>query len=121
MSTKAETTAKNKILLLKALEKTMGNVTLACEKTNLSRTQHYEWLKDDKDYAEAVDMCREVAIDFTESKLMKNIEKGKEASIIFFLKTRAKDRGYVEKQEIVQTSHVTVDWSDEDESKDKEA
>jgi hypothetical protein len=39
-------------------------------------------------------------LDLAEEKLMINIDEAKEASIFFFLKTKGKDRGYVERQEI---------------------
>ena len=42
----------------------------------------------------------ETTIDFVESQLLKNINEGDTTSIIFFLKTKAKHRGYVERQEI---------------------
>ena len=39
-------------------------------------------------------------IDLAESKLMENIEDNDNTSIIFFLKTKGKKRGYIEKQEV---------------------
>ncbi len=39
----------------------------------------------------------EINIDNTESKLFENIQDGKEASIFFHLKTKAKHRGYIER------------------------
>lgn len=100
--------------MLNALEHSLGVVKTACDKTGIHRSTHYRWCEEDEDYAKAVDMVQGIAVDFAETKLFKNIDKGKEASIIFFLKTRGKKRGYVEKTEVEQTSHVTVDFSDED-------
>jgi hypothetical protein len=51
----------------------------------------------------------EETIDFAEAQLLKNIKDGKEPSLIFFLKTKAKHRGYVEKVEVggrVDHSHA---------------
>ena len=42
----------------------------------------------------------EATIDMVEAELLKNIRAGKEASIFFYLKCKAKHRGYVERQEI---------------------
>jgi hypothetical protein len=43
---------------------------------------------------------RDVAIDFAESQLHKQIKEGNSTATIFFLKTKGKKRGYVERQEV---------------------
>ena len=48
----------------------------------------------------AFEEANETTIDFVESQLLKNVNRGDTASIIFFLKTKGKKRGYVERQEI---------------------
>jgi hypothetical protein len=85
--------------LLAALEKSLGVVTSACKMANLSRAQHYVWMKEDPEYKQAVDELADVAIDFAESKLHKLIEGGDTASTIFYLKTKGKKRGYIERVE----------------------
>lgn len=42
---------------------------------------------------------REKRHDFVENALHKRIKEGSDTAIIFYLKTQAKDRGYVERQE----------------------
>lgn len=100
MSVKQNTTVQNKKKVLEALEKTLGIVTTACKKCNISRTQFYIWVKEDAEFSKAVDSVEGMALDFAESKLMENIGSKKETSIIFYLKTKGKKRGYIEKQEI---------------------
>jgi len=48
--------------------------------------------------------------DFVEGELYKQIKRGNIAAIIFYLKTQAKDRGYVERQEVTgaEGSHIVV-------------
>lgn len=99
--------------MLQALEKSMGVVSTACKIVGINRSTHYDWLKNDPDYATEVKDIENVALDFAESKMFKNIEKGKEASIFFYLKTRGKQRGYVERQEIQHEGtleNTVVEW-----------
>ena len=90
--------------MLEALESTLGIVTQACKIASCSRAQHYLWISEDNEYKNAVESVSEMAIDFAESKLHKNIQRGKETSIIFFLKTKGKTRGYIER---IQTEDLT--------------
>jgi hypothetical protein len=90
----------NKKALLKALEKTRGIVTTACEIVGIGRTTFYDYVRNDEEFKKDVGDIDNIAIDFAESALHKNIESGKEASIIFYLKTKGKGRGYIERQEI---------------------
>jgi len=80
--------------MLAALEKTMGIVTKACKLTGVGRTTHYDWMRDDKEYKKKVEELENVALDFAESKLMKNIDSGDTTATIFYLKTKGKKRGY---------------------------
>lgn len=95
-----ETTQVMKERMLQALEKSLGVVSTAAQIARIGRSTHYKWVNEDEQYAAAVKEMEEVALDFTESKLFKNIEKGKETSIIFYLKTRGKKRGYIERLQL---------------------
>ena len=89
-----------KELMLVALKESLGVVGPACEASGVGRTTHYHWLNDDKEYRKAAEECKELAIDFAESALHKQIKGGGVPSTIFYLKTIGKDRGYVERQEL---------------------
>ena len=86
--------------LLKSLEQSLGVVTVACKKANIPRSTYYKWLKEDSDFAEQVRDIENVALDFAESKLHKQIQENSTSATIFYLKTKGKSRGYVERQEI---------------------
>lgn len=86
--------------MLEALEKSLGIVTSACKSVDISRETHYRWLREDSDYKAAVDALSDVALDFAESQLHKQIKDGNSTATIFFLKTKGKKRGYVERQEL---------------------
>jgi len=92
-------TLHNKKVLLEALDKSMGIVTTACKIAGLSRWTFYEYYKTDTDFKEKVDDISNLVLDFAESKLHKAIETGNITAIIFYLKTKGKDRGYVERVE----------------------
>lgn len=92
-------TEKKKKDFLRAYEESMGNVSRACEKINISRRTYYLWIDNDNDFAETVNEIDEKNIDFAETMLLKNIREGKETSLIFFLKTKGRNRGYIEKIE----------------------
>jgi hypothetical protein len=98
----ADSLGHTKEALLQALEKSLGIVTVACKEAGISRDTHYRWLKEDPDYKAAVESLADVAIDFAESQLFKQIKGGVPASTIFYLKTKGKKRGYIEGQEVIQ-------------------
>jgi hypothetical protein len=85
--------------MIEALEKSLGIVTTACKSVGIDRGTHYNWLKDDEEYKKAVLGIEDIALDFAESKLHKSIEKGSDTATIFFLKTKGKKRGYIERNE----------------------
>jgi len=86
--------------ILKALESSLGVVTVACKKADIPRSTYYKWLKEDKDFALAVEDIVNIALDFAESQLHSQIGDGNTSATIFYLKTKGKKRGYIERQEI---------------------
>ena len=93
-------TEQHKKAIIEALEKSLGVVTTACRTVGIGRTQFYQWLKDDEDFANEVNDIQNIALDYAESQLHKQIGEGSTAATIFYLKTKGKKRGYVERQEI---------------------
>lgn len=96
--------------MLDALERSLGIVSTACEKAGISRQTHYNWLKDDPEYKEAVRAIEERTIDFAESHLHALIKDKNPAATIFFLKTKGKNRGYIERQEIEVSEPRPLSW-----------
>ena len=93
-------TEHSKKALLEALEKSLGVVTTACKKTEIGRTTYYDWYNNDESFKKKVDDLQNVALDFAESQLHKQISENSTAATIFYLKTKGKKRGYIERQEI---------------------
>ena len=93
-------TEHTKKALLEALEKSLGIVTTACKKVGIGRTTYYDWYNNDSDFKEKVDDLKNVALDFAESQLHKQIQDNSTSATIFYLKTQGKKRGYIERQEV---------------------
>jgi hypothetical protein len=85
---------KVKEQMLEALRKHMGLVTTSCLEVGIERSTHYDWLKNDPEYAEQVAIINEKNIDIAESKLFEKIQNGSETSIFYFLNNKGKSRGY---------------------------
>ncbi len=106
-------TEQQKKAMLDALEKSLGIVTSACRAVGIGRTTHYMWMVDDEDYRDAVNSIDDIALDFVESQLHKQIKEGEVSSTIFYLKTKGKRRGYVERQEVSQVEPIKIVISDD--------
>lgn len=105
--------------MIKALESSLGVVTIACQKTDIPRSTFYKWMKEDEKFAKQVKDIENIALDFAESKLHNQIEKNNTAATIFYLKTKGKRRGYIEKSELDVTSgdepikiNINIDGTD---------
>jgi hypothetical protein len=92
-----------KTAMVQAMEKSLGIVTTACRNVGIGRDTHYRWMRDDNEYRQQIESIEGMALDLAESKLHEEILGGNTAAIIFFLKTKGKKRGYVEKQEVETT------------------
>lgn len=122
----------NKKQALGALESKKGIVTEACRSIGLARSTFYNWCETDPEFKAAVDDIQEVAIDYVEGKLFEKIEgvtmaggvddegnpkiytlPPSDTAIIFYLKTKAKKRGYVERTELDHLNPVPVVWNEE--------
>lgn len=100
MSQRANKTQQYKKKLLAALEQSLGVVTTACRKVGVNRCTYYDYYNNDPEFRKAVNELSEVALDFAESQLHQQIQGGNTAATIFYLKTKGKRRGYIERQEI---------------------
>ena len=85
--------------LLDALEESLGVVTQACRAVGINRTSFYNYYNQDPKFRQAVDDIDNIALDFVETELHKQIRAGEVSSTIFYLKTKGKKRGYVERTE----------------------
>lgn len=95
----ARTTKMKKAFLDKFIG-TLGNISGTCKAIGIDRPTFYMWLKKDQAFKQMVEDVPEVRLDFAEQQLNKLIKADHPAAIIFFLKTKGKRRGYIERSEI---------------------
>ena len=86
--------------MLKALENSLGIVTVACRNAEIPRSTFYKWINEDEEFAKKVLDIENIALDFAESHLHTQIKDNNTSATIFYLKTKGKKRGYIERQEI---------------------
>ena len=80
-------------------EKKGCNITATCDALGISRKTFYEWKDKKKKLAEGLEAADEAILDFAESKLVEHIQNDDVQALMFFLRTKGKKRGYVEKTE----------------------
>lgn len=93
---------KNNITIEKIAEvyKKKGcNITATCAALNISRRTFYQKKEKSKSLQDLLAEADESMLDFAESKLIEHINNNDTTCLIFFLKTKGKKRGYVERTE----------------------
>ena len=115
MAKKVNKGERTKKEIIAAMVKSLGVVTTACRIADVSRSLYYKYYNADKEFREKCDDVQEEAIDFTESALFAQIGEGNVTAMIFYLKMKAKHRGYVER-----IDHVNTKVSPLEELSDKE-
>lgn len=93
--------AIRKAEFLKAFRKSHGIKAAGMKAAGIgSYTTIRKWEEEDAEFAEAVKDYELEGGDFVESALFNKIEEGDTAAIIFYCKTKLKNRGYTERREI---------------------
>lgn len=86
--------------MIDALNQTMGLYALAADILGCAESTIRKYAANHPEVAEVRDKWREKRLDMAEMQLWRLIDKGNVASIIFYLKTQGKKRGYSERYEI---------------------
>ena len=87
--------------VVEAYNKKGCNISATCAALGISRQSFYNYKDSSEKLREQLEEADEARLDFAESKLMEHINDGDVTSLIFFLKTKGKARGYVERTENV--------------------
>lgn len=86
--------------VLAHLNANSGIVASSCKAAGISRFTFYDWCKKDPEFKEKVEDVMELQKDFAEALILKKMKDGDTTMLIFYAKTKMKDRGYVERQEV---------------------
>jgi len=108
---------QNQKNFVEVFEKNACNIKHTCQKVNIDRQTYYNWMSKNSTFKKLIHDCHEGLIDFAETKLMEKIKDGDTTANIFFLKTKGKGRGYVEKVEQVISGTLGLEkakWTLED-------
>ena len=88
-------------------ENNAANLTETAKALSVSRQSLYTWRDAFPLLNEKMTDVEEGLLDLSESKLLDAIRKGNLTAIIFHLKTKGKDRGYVERTENRHDAEIT--------------
>jgi len=89
-----------KKLIRGAIPGSGGIKTLIAKRAGISRTTLDQYLSKHADLEKLFEEESESALDAAESQLLRAIQRENLTAIIFFLKTKGKKRGYIERSEI---------------------
>ncbi len=78
---------------LEILTKTLGVVSQACDKADITREVYDSWLTN-LEFKKRVEQINDLSVDFVENQLLRKIKEGDLQAIQFYLKTKGKKRGY---------------------------
>lgn len=101
-------TKASKKAMLDALYKNLGIVSKAAEVAGIGRGSHYRWMEEDEEYRREVESVPDYVLDFVEDKLHSLIKDQDTTATIFYLKTKGKKRGYIERSELDMSGNVGV-------------
>ncbi len=86
-------------------EKNAGNLSATARALNVDRGTLASWRDAHPELKAKFSAVEESLLDFTESKLIQQIDASNLTAIIFYLKTKGRKRGYIEKQESEVSMH----------------
>jgi len=89
--------------MVEALVKSLGIVSSALLEVGIHRDTHYEWLKKDPLYKQAVEELNERKDDVIEKAFLSLVIDKNPSAVIHAVKTKLKHRGYGESQEIAHS------------------
>jgi hypothetical protein len=100
--------------VLKAIKGSGGIKLQICRRLNCARDTLDRYIARFPDIAKAIESEVEDMGDIVEAKILSGIREGNTALMIFYAKTKLKNRGYIERQEIESTQPVIIRLDEDD-------
>lgn len=116
-----ESTKRKKEAFIQIFERTMGTITVACEKAEISRWTYYEWMKTDPTFRQKIQEIERQRLDMTEDRLFKAIQGDNIRAITFFLEKRHENYKPKSQVEVVTGDRTFEDILYEQAQKRKDA
>lgn len=109
----AKLTKKKMEEYAKAYLKNTTNISATCKALGISRQTWYNYIDDNPSFGVMLSDAEESLLDLSESKLFQHINEGDKTCLIFYLKTKGKNRGYIEGHNInaTVTKKTNIDLS----------
>ena len=92
-----------------AVARLSGNLSAVAHEFGVARASVQELIRKRPSLQAVLSDAREGMKDNAESSLYRAVIAGEAWAVCFFLKTQAKDRGYVERQEVEATNRLVVE------------
>ncbi len=99
----------SKMALIEALREADGNQATVAKKFGCARSLVWQYIDNDPELRALTDDLTETFIDEAESQLYKHIREGNVVACIFFLKTKARHRGYSERLELIPLNRQDIE------------
>ena len=100
---------------LKAIDGSGGFITTIAKRVGCTRQTVYNAMERYATVKQAIADEKDSLKDMAENELLRQIKDGNTTATIFYLKTQAKDRGYVERQEFDHSGKINVTELTDDE------
>jgi hypothetical protein len=100
-------------LFLEVYPKRLCNISASCRAIGIARITYYSWRKNNPAFDRLCKETEDSLLDLAEEMLFKNILKGKEASLLFYLKNRLPERyrdDYTLHQTFIQNNQINLNY-----------
>jgi hypothetical protein len=97
---------------IEAYKKSGCNIGAACRSVRIARSTFNLWMREYSRFKEDVETAEQELYDFVESKAIEKIRDGDTKMIMFYLKTKVKNRGYTVRTEVISDVCLGVSESE---------